>query len=673
MRETEGTGFRGQETGNKREGLIKGVLELEERILSTVKWSIKWKLVVIITVLIVSLVAALSYIQISSQKRVLERELNNKINLMKENLIERGKSFIINLSQQVENDIAAFNFSGVIETIKDSVENSREIKYAILMDSSGKVFIHTQKPELAQTELAGELEQKVLSHKELAVMTYREENEPVIEIVKPVQISTEPWGVLRLIYTLKLLETEIEISRKQIQKEINIMIFRSILTSFGLLGICLIIVFILSTRISKPLINLTKSARRLSKGDFSVSSDIQIHSSDEVGVLGSTFIQMSEDLKDSYGKLEEYSKTLEEKVAERTSEVKKALSDTAQARDRIDGIVKSVADGLIVTDVSNRVVLMNRTAEDLLGVRFSEAIDRPIDFAIQDETLRDRVRSTLEKKKTGYEFDFELPGDDPKHPRIMRARTSVIYDKEGRQSGIVTIIHDVTHEREVDRMKTEFISTAAHELRTPLTSIQGFSEIMLTRDDISEEEKKRFLTYINKQSVSLTMVVSDLLDIARIESGKGFSIDKTYCSIGDIINQVVSYSQEHVKKHHFKVVLPERPVELYADKQKIEQVFRNLIGNAIKYSPDGGMILVSGGVSDDHFEVSVKDEGVGMTSEQLEKIFDKFYRVDASDTAIEGTGLGMTIVKYIVEVHGGKIWVESEPGKGTTVRFIIPT
>jgi PAS domain S-box-containing protein len=627
----------------------------------------------VITVLIVCLVAILSYIQISMQKRMLERALNNRIELMKANLIERGKSFITNLSQQAENDIAVYNFSGIMEAIKESVENNREIKYAILMDSSGTAFIHTQKPDLAQTGLTGERDRKALSQKNVAAMSYKEGDESVIEIVKPVQISTEPWGVLRLIYTLKLLDSEIEVSREQIRQEISIMIYRSIVLSLVLLGMCLLILFILSTRISKPLILLTESARRLSKGDFSVSADLQIRSRDEVGLLGATFVEMSEELRDSYTKLEEYSKTLEEKVSERTSELKKSLSDTAQARDRVDGIVKSVADGLIVTDLYNRVILMNRTAEDLLGVRLSEVIDRPIDFAIQDETLRDRVKSTLEKKTTGYEFDFELPGEDPKRPRIMRARTSVISDKEGVQTGIVTIIHDVTHEREVDRMKTEFISTAAHELRTPLTSIQGFSEIMLTRDDISEEEKKRFLSYINNQAVSLTTIVSDLLDIARIESGKGFTLSKVTCNIGDIINQVVPYFQEHAQKHQFEVVLPKEPVDLHLDKLKIDQVLKNLISNAVKYSPDGGLIRLTGRVSAGYFEVSVEDQGVGMTTEQLDRIFDKFYRVDASNTAIEGTGLGMTIVKHIIEMHGGEIWVESSLGKGTTVRFKIPT
>ena len=640
--------------------------------ITTVRWGIKWKLIGIITVLIVSLVWILSHIQISSHKRTLERELNNRIELMRENLIERGKSYIINLSQQVENDIAAFNFSGVMEAVKDSVDNNEEIRYAILMDSSGKAVIHTKKPELVQTKLTTRRDQVALKFKNLSVVSYEENNETVIEIVQPIQISTEPWGVLRLVYTLELLEEEIGIYREQISKDINLMIFRSVMIALGLLGVCLIIVFILSTRISNPLISLTESARKLSKGDFSVSSNIKISSRDEVGVLGEAFVDMSNELRESYQKLEDYSKTLEEKVVARTSELEKALNDTAQARDRIDGIVKSVADGLIVTDIYNRVILMNRTAEDLLGVRLSEVIDRPIDFSIQDETLRDRVRSTLEKKTEGYAFDFELPSDDPKHPRIMRARTSVITDKEGNQTGIVTIIHDVTHEREVDRMKTEFISTAAHELRTPLTSIQGFSEIMLTRDDISEEEKKRFLAYINKQSVSLTLIVSDLLDIARIESGRGFTLNKIAFDISDTIEQVVPYFKENAPEHRFEVVSPSGPIEVHADKQKIEQVLKNLLGNAVKYSPKGGLIRVISTVSMSQCEIAVEDHGIGMSTEEVEKIFDKFYRVDASNTAIEGTGLGMTIVKYIVEAHGGRIWVESAVGKGTTVRFTIP-
>jgi signal transduction histidine kinase len=302
-------------------------------------------------------------------------------------------------------------------------------------------------------------------------------------------------------------------------------------------------------------------------------------------------------------------------------------------------------------------------------------------------------------KQTGYHFDFRLPGEDPGHPRIMQARTSVIQGKSGEETCIVTVMHDVTDEREVDRMKTEFISTAAHELRTPLTSIRGFSEILLTRDDIKTEEKKKFLSYINKQSLNLANIIADLLDISRIESSLGFSLKEVPCNIADIIKGVVPYFQEQSPRHTFKVVLPEESVEVMVDEEKIGQVLENILSNAVKYSPQGGVIRVTGGLTMSDFRsrnaeqpeteksvqsqfripkstmeyrVSIQDQGIGMTRGQVTRIFDKFYRADSSGAGVPGTGLGMSIVKNLVEAHGGKVWVESKMAKGTTVRFTIP-
>jgi len=371
-------------------------------------------------------------------------------------------------------------------------------------------------------------------------------------------------------------------------------------------------------------------------------------------------------------KIKEYSENLEQMVEERTRELNHTLRDMENARDSIDGILKSIADGLIVTDSYNRVILMNPAAEDLLDVRLSEIINRPIDFAIQDKTLRDRIKKTLKKKKTGYQFDFELPAENSQNLRIMRARTSGIEDKSGNQTGIITIIHDVTHEREVDQMKTEFISTAAHELRTPLTSIRGFSEVLLSRNDLEKKDKRKFLTYINDQSVNLSNIINDLLDISRIESGLGFSLNKVPCDMAELIKGIVPQFQDQTSKHHFEIAFPEDSIQLKVDKEKVEQVIQNLLSNAVKYSPEGGMIQVSGQLLNGDYQVSVEDQGKGMTSEQAEKIFDKFYRADVSDTAIPGTGLGMSIVKYLVEAHNGKVLVESELGKGSTMHFTIP-
>lgn len=360
-----------------------------------------------------------------------------------------------------------------------------------------------------------------------------------------------------------------------------------------------------------------------------------------------------------------------DELEEKSSQLNISLKDAEDARDKIDAILKSVGDGLIVTDNNNRVILINHIAEDLFKVSLKDVVNRSIDYAIKEKTLRERMKFTL-NKKTDYQFDFELPGEDPDKPLIFNARTSIIKDKEGKANGIITIFHDVSHEREVDRMKTEFISTAAHELRTPLTSIQGFSEILLTRENLDKIEKDKFLNYINKQSENLAAIIGDLLDISRIESGTSFILEKSTCVFCQVIKDAAEPFISQSKKHVLDINIPQKPVEFMIDCEKMAQVLKNLISNAIKYSPDGGVIQVSGAVKEDVYQVSVEDEGMGMNPEQVSKIYDKFYRADTSNTAIEGTGLGMGIVKYIVEAHGGKVWVESDFGKGTKVTFTIP-
>ncbi len=371
-------------------------------------------------------------------------------------------------------------------------------------------------------------------------------------------------------------------------------------------------------------------------------------------------------------KIKEYSESLELMVEERTEKLKMALNDSQDARDKIDGIIKSIADGLIVIDSRKRIVLMNHAAEELLGIRLSSAIGRSLDFAVRDKSLQEKLTYTFDKIKEGYEFDFEHPGEDPKNPRIMRARTSLLGERDGTKVGTVLIIHDVTHEREVDRMKTEFLTTAAHELRTPLTSIQGFSEILMTRDKLDVDERHKYLGYINKQSVSLGKLITDLLDVSRIESRNRKSIRKTKSDIREIIKEVVFFFEEQNIKNKLIIEIPQKPVNFSLDPEKINRVLKNLIGNAVKYSPEGGDIRIALMAKENACQILIEDQGIGMTSEQVAKIFDKFYRVDASDSAPDGTGLGMTIVKYLVESHGGTINIESELKKGTKVTITLP-
>jgi signal transduction histidine kinase len=238
--------------------------------------------------------------------------------------------------------------------------------------------------------------------------------------------------------------------------------------------------------------------------------------------------------------------------------------------------------------------------------------------------------------------------------------------------GIITLLRDVSQERELDRMKREFIATAAHELRTPLTAVMGFSELLLGRKDLDESQQTEYLSIIHKKSEVLGKIVGDLLDLSRVDSGKVIRLKKDWAEIGSIIGRCTADYQRACPDHHFETVLPEKPVVAFLDDRKLFQVMENLLGNAVKFSPAGSLIRVACEVSEENVRIAVSDEGVGMTSDQVERVFDKFYRVDASNTAKEGLGLGMAIVKSIIEAHGCQIWVESEVGEGTKVTFTLP-
>jgi signal transduction histidine kinase len=226
--------------------------------------------------------------------------------------------------------------------------------------------------------------------------------------------------------------------------------------------------------------------------------------------------------------------------------------------------------------------------------------------------------------------------------------------------------------RESDRMKTEFISTAAHELRTPLTSILGFSQVLLSPETVSAAEQKEFIAYIHQRARALSDMVADLLDISRIESGQGLALRRELCTAGELVIQLAPFIQSGLEASRFELAITSESAPLLVDMGKMVEVFENLLSNAVKYSPPGSPIRIAGEIAGENYRFSVADRGIGMTPEQAARVFDKFYRADASDTAVGGLGLGMSIVRNILEAHGGSIWVESEPGRGTTVQFHLP-
>jgi len=370
--------------------------------------------------------------------------------------------------------------------------------------------------------------------------------------------------------------------------------------------------------------------------------------------------------------LAEHRKQLELKVEERTFELDSSLKEAEDAQNRTEGILASIADGLIVTDLNNRIVLMNCVAQKLFQVRLKDVINQPSDTLTSHERLGENFKMIPKQQQDDVFFDFEVTSPDKNAVKTFNARTSVFKDQNGTVSGKITLFRDVSQMREADRMKNEVVSIAAHKMRTPLTSIQGFSEILMLRNDLSDSEKHKYLNYINQKAVNLSEIISDLLDIERIDSGRCFDLQKVLCSIENIIKDIVRLFSTPEETHRFETCFTEQAVQLNIDKTKIRQMLKNLIDNAVKYDPAGGRIRISGKMRQEYYEITVEDQGIGMTPDEAAKIFDKFFRANATTTSIEGTGLGMSIAKYIVEAHKGAITVASKYGEGTRVIVTLP-
>lgn len=354
-----------------------------------------------------------------------------------------------------------------------------------------------------------------------------------------------------------------------------------------------------------------------------------------------------------------------------------SLNEAEEAREKIDAILSSVSDGLIVTDNARRVVMMNQAAEEILHIDLARAFSRPVVELCRDPAFHEHLAGARREAKNGRTAQVLLQVADPDthEMRMVQARTSLVRGPDGAGTGTVTLLRDVTREQMVDRMKNEFISIAAHELRTPLTAVLGYAELLAdepVRGPFSSTQKQEFIGQILNRAEALERIINDLLDVGRIETGRPVIVEKVDCDLADLVRKAVDPYRVESHKHAFDLNLPAQPIMTALDPGKIGQVLDNLLSNAVKYSPAGGTIRIDCRTPAAGPSVSIADEGIGMTPEQMEHMFDKFYRADASNTAVGGLGLGMGIAKGIVEAHGGRIHVESQLGRGTRVTFELP-
>lgn len=364
-------------------------------------------------------------------------------------------------------------------------------------------------------------------------------------------------------------------------------------------------------------------------------------------------------------------------IAERTqaqTALSQALEVSRRDREKLNGILRSVGDGLVVTDHQLRVLHMNAAAEQLLRLPLEKALGQALDRLGAAAMISGKVRELLGGAKASPVFDFELPGEDLKNPRIYQARFSRL-DSDQDEAGVVLLIHDVTRERELDRLKNAFLGMAAHELNTPLAAILGFSELLTSAHaatQLSAEQREEYLNLIHHKALELSHLIDDLLDISRVEAGQPLPLDYETVRLDEVVREVLRPYQEKSPRHAFELHLATAQTQIAADPWRVRQVINNLVSNAVKYSPHGGLVKVTLEDSDGRCRISVADQGIGMTPDQVEHIFDRFYRADSSNTAVQGVGLGMSIVRHIILAHHGAIAIESSPGRGTTVCIDLP-
>lgn len=351
--------------------------------------------------------------------------------------------------------------------------------------------------------------------------------------------------------------------------------------------------------------------------------------------------------------------------------LKLALQDSRETQERMELILRSVADGLVYTDLQGKVVLMSNSAERLLGFRQQRASGRRLQALVAKTELGRHFQALQQEEVEAATREITLPARGGAGVRDIEVKSALVRSQAGTAVGIITLLRDVSQERQLDRMKSEFVSTAAHELRTPLTVIMGFSEVLLDEPGLASHQQE-YLTIINDKAEVLQRLIDDLLDLGRVESGRIVHVEKSRCDLAEVIRQTIADFQLTHQQHRFVVELPQAPVELEADPLRLAQTLENLLGNATKFSAPGSQIRVGCWQRGPLVEVCISDQGVGMTPEQVGRIFEKFYRVDSSVTSKQGLGLGMTIVKNIIDAHGGQIRVESRPGDGTEITFSLP-
>jgi two-component system, OmpR family, sensor histidine kinase VicK len=406
------------------------------------------------------------------------------------------------------------------------------------------------------------------------------------------------------------------------------------------LAITAILGVLLAQTITRPISDMRKQALAMAKGNF--SRKVKVYGYDEIGQLAMTFNNL-------------------------TKRLQEAQATTEGERRKLSSVLSYMTDGVIATDRKGRVILINDPAVEMLNVSRETVLSQPIVSLLgldEEYTFED-----LSNEQDSIILDYSTK----EKPYILRANFSIIQKETGFVNGLITVLHDITEQEKIDLERREFVANVSHELRTPLTTMRSYLEALAEGAWQDEEIAPQFLNVTQTETERMIRLVNDLLQLSKMDS-KDYRFNKDWVDFILFFHRIIDrFEMTKNLNVTFERYLPDEAMFVEIDQDKITQVLDNIISNALKYSPEGGTITFHVKENNGFIEISVSDQGLGIPKENLEKIFERFYRVDkARSRQMGGTGLGLAIAKEMISAHGGDVWATSVDGKGTTITFTLP-
>ncbi len=409
-----------------------------------------------------------------------------------------------------------------------------------------------------------------------------------------------------------------------------------IVAVFLALVLAVLMAYVFAKTLTGPIHQLTVKAKILAEGDL--KQTVEVYSEDEIGQLAESFNYMA-------------------------SELNKTVGEAFREKNKLEAILHNMTDGVISFDKSGNITHANTVAAEMLEV---DKLDFNLDMFTRkyDLELDDQGRDIEDGMAVQLQYTF------PVGEKFINASFSPYFNETEEIEGIVVVLQDITKQKKLDNMRKEFVANVSHEMRTPLTTIKSYTETLMYGALEEKDMAMDFLNIINTEADRMSFLVRDLLQLSRFDNKQvQFKFTKVY--INELISENVRQNKIHAENKKQNLILelwPDDDAYVVADRDRINQVINNITTNAIKYSPEGATIRIYVTEDKSYYKINVSDTGMGISKEDLPRIFERFYRVDkARSRAMGGTGLGLAIAKEIMEGHDGKLTAESEYGKGTTM------